>query len=401
MGVEFNVLQFNVMPHLLKILSCNPLYLCILCVLCLYFSCDSNSVKDTINYSITIDSDKRSHTVEPAIAIWDSILIIPLETSEASLIQRISKVKIGFDQIFLFDDKLQEILIFQRSGKYIRKIATTGKGAGEVLQISDFDIDFNRKVILILSRDTKTIHIFNTDGVYQSRLLLDFYPERFAVNDKGFIALTSGYYDDKNYNLHIIDYQGNQIYDGYKFPLETKSFSLASVTGGIKSNGGPYFLYSDALSNKIQEVSAKGEVIKTFEFTFDKNWPESDQYKFDYFFNELNNGNVNFLSSDYILIDSVLMFTYNLKFNNNIRTLFKRKGYYNLSTRELITQENFLRNSLMYNMTGPVGIFENKFISVLYPDRMENIDQDMVKGLGIEKIEDFDNPFLFLHSIAW
>jgi hypothetical protein len=91
--------------------------------------------------------------------------IVQLETNANCLIGEIDKV-IRYDSlIYVLDSKLSKaVFIFNSNGEFIRKISTMGKGLGECLYLSDFDI-YDDNIYLISGFDRKLLK-FNLEGKF-------------------------------------------------------------------------------------------------------------------------------------------------------------------------------------------------------------------------------------------
>jgi hypothetical protein len=72
---------------------------------------------------------------------FNSIDIIPLETTPESLIWEIKKIFFIDSGVYIFDGKQSQVLLFDNKGKFISKIGKKGRGPGEYIHIQDFTID--------------------------------------------------------------------------------------------------------------------------------------------------------------------------------------------------------------------------------------------------------------------
>jgi hypothetical protein len=109
------------------------------------FSCEfkRNELNTPSNLlSISFDIDKAKETsIED---LCNDIELIPLENNENASLTGFHTIKIipFNNDLYVLDGQLkQEILIFNKQGKYLRKINKTGRGPGEYINISDFDIN--------------------------------------------------------------------------------------------------------------------------------------------------------------------------------------------------------------------------------------------------------------------
>lgn len=90
---------------------------------------------------------------------------IPLETSPNCLIQDIYHVKLSESYIFIHD--YDRILQFDRSGKFIRQIGSTGRGPQEYYNIHDLCVNEQKKEIYIIS-SPKLLSVFDFNGVFKN-----------------------------------------------------------------------------------------------------------------------------------------------------------------------------------------------------------------------------------------
>jgi len=90
--------------------------------------------------------------------------IIPLETSEESIIKRIEKV-IEFDNKYFIQNSNRNILVFNSNGVFIKSIGKSGRGPGELAYIVDFQINHYSNNIEILEA-TGNLMVFDLNGEY-------------------------------------------------------------------------------------------------------------------------------------------------------------------------------------------------------------------------------------------
>lgn len=148
----------------------------------LLYNCNTDDPEKV--YTISVDLNESSN-----VSIWDiftKIELIPLETTELSLMKNIMKVIDYNDNYYVLDYRNAEILIFNSQGKFLHKISDKGVGPEEYINISDFEIDFGENKIVFLSPvnyskyeyDLKgdfirTYKLPETPGAYKSFLSLN------------------------------------------------------------------------------------------------------------------------------------------------------------------------------------------------------------------------------------
>jgi hypothetical protein len=134
---------------------------------------------------------------------------IPLETNENSIISGISKIYFVDNHIYILDREGRKgVFIFERNGKFIRKIGRIGGGPGEYVSIDDFTIDKNNLTIYLLT-NRENILLYNIDGKYIRSFKIDFYASKIEYNSSFNKIYFVG--DDSGDNLIIADLNGKKI----------------------------------------------------------------------------------------------------------------------------------------------------------------------------------------------
>jgi hypothetical protein len=134
---------------------------------------------------------------------------IPLETNDNSIISGINKIYFVDNHIYILDrNGGKGVFIFNRNGKFIRKIGTTGGGPGEYVSIDDFTIDKNNLSIYLLT-NRRNILLYNIDGKYIRSFNIDFFASKIEYNSISNKIYFVG--DDFGDNLIIADLNGKKI----------------------------------------------------------------------------------------------------------------------------------------------------------------------------------------------
>ena len=90
-------------------------------VLCLFIG----SCKDSLTVNEEVDTITASIEQEDEISLFDfvsQVRLIPLETTDSSLVAHITKIITSKDKIFIYDRIQNQIFIFNREGQFISKI---------------------------------------------------------------------------------------------------------------------------------------------------------------------------------------------------------------------------------------------------------------------------------------
>ena len=118
-------------------MSKRKLFTCFAFALLLWASCtDTSSPK---GYPVLKASLKETNT--SLFDLFEKVELIPLETTDSSLIKWTSKVRYHAGKYYVFDEAQSALFIFDDRGSYINKIHRIGQGPGEYEHIYDFCLD--------------------------------------------------------------------------------------------------------------------------------------------------------------------------------------------------------------------------------------------------------------------
>ena len=153
----------------------------------LLLSCNTKQ-KDGL-FTISVESAGKS-TI-PLSEISENIEEIELELTDNSLIFRIEKVSYTEEYIVIQGGGGTHIWLFNRNGKFIRRIGSVGQGPGEYIRIKDFTIDTKNKQIIVAC----------SGGKYICYDFLGKLIKESAVTNENATTNSIYYIDDKLYNL--------------------------------------------------------------------------------------------------------------------------------------------------------------------------------------------------------
>ena len=122
-------------------------------------SCKNRSTPTEVPAQATINiNDAQTMNYQPLL---DSINYIPLETTDQSLIGNIGKIYITPSNILIFDSKQTAILLFDKEGKFIRKIGQKGRGPEEYLFFNEIVFDKKTEIIYAHERYLNKMFKYN------------------------------------------------------------------------------------------------------------------------------------------------------------------------------------------------------------------------------------------------
>jgi hypothetical protein len=167
--------------------------------------------------------------------VFKRVKTIILETNKNAMISQgqVSSIQVYGNQIFILDsNKSKGLYVFNKDGRFIRKIGNAGQGSGEYVEAIDFTIDKKNKLIYILDSQNQNILKYNlATGTFISNIKL---------NDK----------NNKSYHIQCV---GDKLYlDAYnKTKLET-TFLIQEInlsTGEREKKWLPNSIYNCNVSN--------------------------------------------------------------------------------------------------------------------------------------------------------
>ena len=134
--------------------------------------------------------------------IADSLSYIKLATDTSNLIGVIDKIIPLKDRILIVDkDITQTIYIFDKSGKFIRKINKKGRGPGEYLSLNDVAVDVSNKRLIVHDDMAQKISIFTYEGEFIEKIRLDFITTSIAYLGNNQLACYCDYINNPNYSI--------------------------------------------------------------------------------------------------------------------------------------------------------------------------------------------------------
>lgn len=210
-----------------------------------FYSCTN---KENSRKAINLNKQEEVSILD----LFHSVEIIPLETSDQSLISIISKVLYHKDRYYVLDSKMQTIFCFNASGKFLFKISAQGQGPNEYSFIGDITIDPYNGTLLALVPFGELL-AYNLDGTFISKKQLpkeiNAYNEVYPLNKEEliFISLSESqilYYSRKDNSISKKKYKNEKM---------RKSSIFSPLKSTYIYNDSVFFLPS--LSNDIINLS--------------------------------------------------------------------------------------------------------------------------------------------------
>lgn len=118
----------------------------------------------------SIDLDGKQETSKTLSTFFKSANPIILETKEECLIGEIIELQVFDGHIYVLDIRAaKSLLVFDMTGRFIRKIGSLGQGPGEYTSISNFTLDTENRFIYLLDHFQR-VHKYQLDGTFVSTI---------------------------------------------------------------------------------------------------------------------------------------------------------------------------------------------------------------------------------------
>jgi hypothetical protein len=222
-----------------------------------------NQADKNVNEKAAIIADIDKEDKVSVFDLFEKVEIVPLETTDSSLIRSILKL-ICHNNMFYILDYNSVILAFDATGKFKFKIDNRGQGPNQYTHISDFDIDRERAVISFIAPVVAELHEYDLNGQFLHKYRL---PQITAGYNslkhlsKNVIAFWTFDYDNR---LKFYSKEENRIFSEC-FPEEDNFFDQIHIQTFTHDH---YILRS--LDNNVYEMSHDGTVSVAYTWDFGK-----------------------------------------------------------------------------------------------------------------------------------
>ena len=239
----------------------------IIIVLVLVASCKNENNTNIRNDNIeTISFYKNYQEKLPYSSFVDTIELIPLETTEKSLIGEITRVVFDDNKYYVRSTNGMQnakLYVFDDAGKYLKQIGEKGNGPGEYILFKDFSINSNHDIIIA---DAQKFLVYDEDGVFSYAISLDTFfsaKEIVCTTTNDILALYASPDLFDNNMLSIVSREGVERNFFNRGKIEAIRCGLLNNWRSLVSTDTCYYLnyaYCDtifAISQDFKDFSAK------------------------------------------------------------------------------------------------------------------------------------------------
>lgn len=147
-------------------------------------SCNRKENSNILTIPVDITKISPFHLSEISIEIQP----IKLELTKHSLVAQAGRILYDGNYILLQNRKPQSILLFEKTGKFVRQIGTVGQGPKEYTNIIDIAADFKNKQVFVLSQHKLICYNFNGNFITESNIQSPNNPQNLSfVNNNLFL----------------------------------------------------------------------------------------------------------------------------------------------------------------------------------------------------------------------
>ncbi|MFC3417503.1 6-bladed beta-propeller [Algoriphagus hitonicola] len=316
--------------------------------------------------------------------------LVPLETTDSSLISKIDKIIIGGDYIFVLDgfsnDKVKR---FSQEGKYLGKIGNAGAGPGEYRNPVDMYIDGD---FLMIYDNPDNLLKYDFEGKFIENIRTGETGFKLEKSGDGNYALING---GLEHNLLVMNenFQDKKTF----FPYKSRFVDQLILYPLVKLNDGS-LLYRRYLNDTIYKIESKEPIPYLVldhgedSFSLEKNWSEKEIND-----SKLEGSLANYAVNQLYLENSTHLLVFFFKKSTPQFAVRNKKSkasvlldFINFEN-DITFSQNFafthVSNDNFIAAVDPAFIFMNKLENESYPDKMMPI---------LEGLEEGDNPILLI-----
>lgn len=356
-------------------------------------SCKNNYNGNHDVYTITASIDQQNE-----ISLFDivtKVRLIPLESSDESLIAHVTKIITDSNKIFIYDRIQNQIFIFEKNGKYLSKINQKGRGPHEYMALTDLKINPFSKQLEILDPWGKLL-TFDLNGHYIKSLKLSkdihAYDEFIPLN-KDSIAF---YSLSEPYTLNIFSRSSSKIVNQL-FKSKRKLTINSPLTSFYRFRDTVYF--SRYLYDDVFTITNKG-IKPSFQWFFPNYKYDPDEIIPEY---DRNN------SKDYFSVQELLPYTH----INTLENDLYRYTCISINSSEkymsILHNKNMNKNIIFYKtkeglIFTPYILNDSIALSPIEPwrKREEYLNEQILDNENLQILNNLtenDNPILIEYTL--
>lgn len=174
----------------------------------LFFQCNSNKTNKQTSadeqdkfFVIPYEDALRNKKTIKLSEVAEDIKYIPLQTDSNCLLAR--KPEYHFTEQYIFVENRDHVLVFDYTGKFIRKIGTPGKGPNEIDLIRMAVVNEKDKIITVQTNWSRKTLYFSFDGTFIESVSVPDVLYMYSLGKYRFVAYSNGSQGFEDYTLRL------------------------------------------------------------------------------------------------------------------------------------------------------------------------------------------------------
>lgn len=287
------------------------------------------------------------------------VSIIELELTEESIIHSISQVVVFHDYVFVLDNmQSRKVLVFNKTGEFIKQIGFNGRGPGEYLHPWSLSIDKKNQHLAVLDQSQNKLILFDIPT-------MEFVKEKFYSFDATKAEFLSdgniAWYGSQTNSYVLITDSVMKTLNEFLPRVFNPGITTGSSIKNLFSNDSEALFYSP-FSTDIYEINNDSVAIKyAFKFGEFKSVPESDLVRFSV----TNRDYIDYIKNSPSIRACDFYNTSNIVYCNFIVNKDSYLAFHIKSSQKsfYINKEELIRNLGLPKFYNPVGVYEEYLIS--------------------------------------
>lgn len=347
-----------------------------------FLSCTDHSA--TNNLSVTVSYKVSKLDIEPIEEALDSSyftkpIFIRLQSKDVNTdFGKISKVKIVDQSIYILDQGIKSLVVYNKKGNAIGKVGKKGQGPNEYLDIADFDVD-NQGYIYALDGRWDKLFIYDQNLKLVSNEKLPFEADKIQLLENGnyMFALSSwNEGNGKGYKIAITDKKFNITRKFLKYDEFIDENYWISDYQLIKTN--KYIVYNKSIDNHLHLFSLNGDYINSILFDFgNENVPNEQKKDIEKHIKDFDNYTL--LKDFSIVYENIIMGTFWEHRNSKIFLLDTKQKKLFKSKKIADSDNTFytgLSDSILISFIDPDYYREHFDFSLLPPEVIKHLEKE-------------------------
>lgn len=160
-------------------------FICFLQFTLLLAGCTSSPKKSSVRPSNIVFQCEVLELNDPLeieqLHLIDTVHFLKLEDKENALFGHITKLRVYQERIFILDKRYAlAVFIYDRNGKHIKTLNSKGRGPGEYAYLSNMEIDYENRQVVLADNFLSKILFFDFDGNFVKEIISEAGVEKVA-----------------------------------------------------------------------------------------------------------------------------------------------------------------------------------------------------------------------------